>query len=268
MFLSPPPENLLKRDPGTLLYRFRLGSGRVLLKRYLHASPWLALRARLFPSRARREFAALCELRGRGIPTLEPVACGEEDHGPMRRGSFLATVFLEGAMTLEAFLDSWPPRAERDRVLGEVAALVRRMHEAGLAHGTLFPRNIMLPGAPGSGPLVFDAPHGRFHPGPVPEAARADDLACLYRFCHPWITAGEKARFLGTYLGRAPTEGLGPAGRRLAGRILASAAFTRSWRRKLAFHLRRWTGRPHPRAPAPPRPRGPSPGSRRPAPPG
>lgn len=243
-FLSPPAAARVKHDPGTDLFVFPLGEGRVFLKRYSYDAWYLRLRARVFPSRARREFQVLSELAARGIPTLEPVACGELDEGPWRRASFLATVFRDEATTLEARLDREPGPAERDELLARVAGAVRHMHEAGFAHGGLFPRNLIVGSAPDTPVQVFDAPFGTFFPGPVPAGARAADLACLLRFSSPVVTTAERARFLRRYLGRPAAAGWGPAGRRLARATLASSAFTRSVRRKLLFHLARLRGRP------------------------
>lgn len=243
-FLSPPPERRLKRDPGTSLFVLPLGRGRAFLKLYTYDTWYLQLRARLFPSRARREFHVLEELTTRGVPTLAPIACGERDRGPWRLSSFLATVHREGAATLEARLDAHPPRAERARLLGRVAEAVRHMHEAGFSHGTLFPRNLMVGSDPGDPVLVFDAPFGRFHTGPAPFGSRAADLACLLRFTSPGVAATERGRFLRHYLGRSPGSGWGREGRRLARAVLASSAFTRSLRRKLLFHVARLLGHP------------------------
>lgn len=242
-FLSPSRNRRIKRDPGTSLFVVPLGNGQCFLKLYTYDAWYLRLRARLFPSRARREFRVLQELARRGIPTVEPVACGEQDEGPWRLASFLATVYRDEATTLEARLDGEPSRTERDELLARVARAVHEMHEAGFSHGTLFPRNLMVGQDPDHPVLVFDAPFGRFHDGPAPESTRAADLACLLRFTSPVVTKSERARFLRIYLERAAGEGWGPAGRRLARAVLASSAFTRSLRRKLLFHLDRLRGR-------------------------
>lgn len=260
--LSAARNSLIKEDPGTQLSRMQLAGHEVMVKRYDYTNLFLRLRARIFPSRARREHQVLAQLLELGIPTLEPLAFGEIDAGPRRLSSYLITVFLDQAVTLEALLDGWPPRRERRRALATVARLVARAHQAGFLHGTLFPRNILLV-EESSGelrPHLFDAPFGRFLGRPLTRAERVLDLVCLLRFAHPWLTRGEKARFLRDYLERPPTEGWGPEGRALAESTLASSAFTRSVRRKLAFHLRRLRGLPHPRPQVPPRPEEPAPG--------
>jgi tRNA A-37 threonylcarbamoyl transferase component Bud32 len=234
----------VKRDPGTSLFVLPLGQGKAFLKLYTYDAWYLRLRARLFPSRARREFQVLTELARRGIPTLDPIACGERDRGPLRLASFLATVHRDEATTLEARLDEAPPRPERDELLARVARAVRSFHEKGFSHGNLFPRNLIVGREPDHPVLVFDAPFGHFHPGSAPESARAADLACLYRFTSPVVSASERARFLRIYMGREAGEGLGLAGKRMARAALSSSAFTRSVRRKLLFHLARLQGRP------------------------
>lgn len=250
-FLDPDPAHQVKEDPDTLLYRYRLGDGEVFTKVYRYLSLPVQLRARAFPSRARREFRVLAELRRRDLPTLEPVACGEEDQGWRRTRSFLVTRFARGAVMLEDLLATagagqrLAGRAERLRWLRAAGRLARRMHEAGFEHGTFFPRNLLLPCRDGptdlKGMILSDAPWGRFHPGPVPVAGRARDLACLYRWFPPGrVSGGEALQVLRAYLGLAPRGPLPPEARRLAAAALASAAFTRSVRKRALFHLSRW----------------------------
>lgn len=251
---APPRAAMVKEDPGTRLYRLRLPDAaaapglEVLLKVYSYDGWFLALRARLGTSRARREFEVLRELARRDIPSLEPIAFGEVDRGALRLESSLVTRFVDGAWMLEDLVPLTPDPRARGAALEAVARAVAAMHARGFFHGTLFPRNILLPGegADFEGPLIFDAPFGRFHPGEVPDAARAADLACLYRFRDRRLTRGEIARFFRAYLGRAPGTGWGAAGRRLIRAVLRSSAFTRSYRRKARFWLANLFGVPGP----------------------
>jgi tRNA A-37 threonylcarbamoyl transferase component Bud32 len=252
--LSNAADFLFKEDPGTQLFCMPLGENRVMLKHYHYDSLFLRLRARLFASRARREYEILAQLKTLEIPTLEAVAYGEIDSGPQRLSSYLVTKFLESSLTLEAFLNLWPERRERSRVLEDVAQLVADFHAKGFFHGTLFPRNILLSKGMPCAPRVFDAPFGRFLGRPLTAQERGRDLACLLRFCHPWVSTAERGRFLRVYLGRPPGQGWGPGARSLIRATLGSAAFTRSVRKKVLFHLRRLRGIPQPQGDVGPRP--------------
>ncbi len=234
---TPPESCLVKADPDTRLYRLPWGSGQAFLKIYSYSPWWVALRARGFESRARREARVLEELARRGIPAPVLLACGEEDRGPLRTRSLLLTVNVEGAESFEDRLIPLWKAAERAPVFVAAAAALRRMHEAGFLHGNLFTRNLMVParGSPLEAfpPLVLDAPWGCFFPGPVPWERRADDLACFLHFKHPAVSRAELLRFVRLYLGRPRGQGLGEEGRALARRILRSTAWTRSVRKRL-----------------------------------
>lgn len=229
-----PDEFLAKEDPGTRIYFFPLGGFRAVLKVYSYDSIFVAVRARIFKSRARREYENLVAAEIRGVPVAEALAVGEVDAGPMRRASYLVTRFVEGATMLEAYRPRAPGAPHPGTVLRAVAELVRTAHRAGFFHGSLFPRNVLL--AP-AGPRLIDVPFARLFEGPVPLAHAADDLACLLRFRHPEWTPRLAARFLRQYLGRPPGKGWGEEGRELAEAVLASTADTRSVRRKLALRL-------------------------------
>lgn len=239
-FLSPSPSTRVREDPDSALFRLPAPTGDWMLKVYRHRPWYLALRARMFPSRGRRELAVLEELLRRGIPGLVPIAAGEEDWGPLRTKSFLVTKFWKGSTTLEAWCDQDPSEAERDRVFPKLAKQLRHMHEQGFLHGSLFPRNIGLHLEESPSIRFFDAPFGRFFDGPVPLEKRADDLACLMRFFSPhFFSRHEKGRLFRLYLDRSPGEGWGDEGRALARAILRSPAFTRSLRRRF---LHWWAG--------------------------
>ncbi len=242
-FLSPLDSCLIKEDPGTKLYRLEFQGGAALHKLYSYDNLFLKLRARLFQSRARREFEILRALAARNIPTLTPLCYGEENRDIRRLHSFLVTALLENVETLEARIQAKPERNRRLETLDTIARSVRAMHQAGFCHGTLFPRNILLCPQDTFEPKIFDAPFGRFVKRPLTRTERANDLVCLLRFTDPCVTRAEKARFLRVYLGRSPGTGWGKEGKRLAEAIFQSSAFTRSVRRKILFRWSRLLGK-------------------------
>lgn len=123
------------------------------------------------PSRAAREFRALCVFRERlcdgAVP--EPVAFGERRTLFLLREAFLLTLAVPGAVSLSS-------AAVPSEVLGSFLA---RLHRAGLLHGSLFARNVLL--APDGSICVVDLDRAQMHaPGHLPSLTRrARDLEFL-----------------------------------------------------------------------------------------
>lgn len=130
--------------------------GSLFVKRYFYPGFKRRLKAMLRGtffgrSRARLEFVSLALLRSRGIQTVRPIAYGERRVWHFLRSCFLITEGVPGAVTLadlalgtdgdEAVRLSFP---QRRRVITALAAQVRRMHDAGLVHGRLFWRNVLI----------------------------------------------------------------------------------------------------------------------------
>jgi hypothetical protein len=83
--LSPPEAALLKREPGTLVWRETRADGvRMVAKLYRRRGLFTFLRSRAFRFRAEREFRRLRHLQRAGIPCTEPLgwtAGRSEEHG-------------------------------------------------------------------------------------------------------------------------------------------------------------------------------------------
>ncbi len=107
------------------------------------------LRRLLRLSASRAEFERGLEVAGRGIPTPEPLACGENVGHPAT--GFLLTRTLPAGAPLDYFLEtSLPALATRHRVrlrqciaraLGRFLAL---LHDAGVTHRDLHPGNLLV----------------------------------------------------------------------------------------------------------------------------
>lgn len=87
---------------------------------------------------AGNEWNALNLLTRIGVPTMTPVAFGQQGSNPAHRHSFLITEELTGTTSLEDLCATWPtqpPRFARRKALNEqLATLVRQMHTHGLNH--------------------------------------------------------------------------------------------------------------------------------------
>ncbi|MHC4473527.1 MAG: lipopolysaccharide kinase InaA family protein [Planctomycetota bacterium] len=194
--------------------RIRLAGLDLHVKRHRY-SPRAALRAALrntwlWPSRAAREFQMLAAFRALAGPDVAPapVALGEERVLGLLRSSFLATATVLGARPLDR---QTPEGRDAARRLGRFLASI---HGAGLSHGRLFARNLLVTD---TGFAVVDLDRARsVGTGRRPsEAARARDLAFLDESV-PGVSPRDRLRTLRDYLGGRPS---GPERRRLLAAI-------------------------------------------------
>ncbi len=147
-----------------------------------------AFRGTLFgKSRARREFEFLTEMRRRQIPTVRPIAYGDDYGRAFLRASFLITEGAEGFQSLDLFgLDvvchDSLKRTQRLELTRGLASTIRKMHDAGIRHGGLYWRNILVCIRPNGayGFLLIDPDaHGRLNTSRVPDADVEADLSEL-----------------------------------------------------------------------------------------
>lgn len=179
---------------------------------------------------AQPEWDAICDFQEIGIPTMTPVACGRKG-----RESLLLTLAIEGCEKLS----DWMKRTLRPinseqvaaarRIICEVAAVVRKMHHAGLHHQDLYAGHILLPHDAARGVHLLDL-------GRVRRVRNLEmiwivkDLAQLH-YSARWFTMTDHLRFLQFYLGR-PIQA---ADRTLIRRILRKAASIRQHSLKHGF---------------------------------
>lgn len=165
---------------------------RIFVKRYRfdtrQARLATAFRGGLFGrSRARFEYQFLMEMRRRGVPAVRPIACGEKRQRGVLRACVLITEAVPDVVSLQDLVqrrhrqNGLAPRERRDLVTS-LAAAIRGMHMAGIQHGGLFWRNILVSrnGDTGWGYHFVDPERsGRLFDGPVPLRAVVSDLAAL-----------------------------------------------------------------------------------------
>lgn len=160
---------------------------------------------------ARPEWDAIVEFHRLGIPTMMPIACGEQDGR-----SILMTAALEDCTRLDHWFATaesrWPDQqATRQHLLTTLAHLVRQMHAAGYHHQDLYLCHVLWPNARGPA-LLYLIDLGRVQRHSRWTAGRwiAKDLAQLL-FSAKDCSRSEQLRFLRTYLQRP----LQPRDRRL-----------------------------------------------------
>ncbi|MCH8148020.1 MAG: SCP2 sterol-binding domain-containing protein [Planctomycetes bacterium] len=185
---------------------------RIYIKRYRYRGLTARLkgmfRGTLFgKSRARFEYDVLAEMRRRGIPAVRPIAYGERRSGGFLKACFLITEGLTRAPSLDVLSarpvsDPLQGPHERRRLIEVLARDLRNMHRAGVKHGGLFWRNILVTrdtdGACRSH-LIDPDRKGRCRDGAV---RRGDTVSDLADFVSSGIHRGQRTdlvRFLRAY---------------------------------------------------------------------
>jgi len=193
-----PGENLIKAEYHTLVWSESLpGGGRAIMKMYRRRPFFDPVRRWLIPYRAEREFRVLSHLVRHGIPCSEPLSWSHGRHDPHGLHELLVTREVEGATALDKLLQR--PDAVTD--LAPLLCLVRRMHDCGVSHGGLAPRNILVtfpsPGVPAF--HVIDMSYSCIFPSGIAgtRMAHFDLLDLIYRLrrhfpqasCDAWLAA-------------------------------------------------------------------------------
>ena len=166
------------------------GPATVFLKRYRYDRLGQRIkqmfRGTLFgKSRARREYEFLGEMRRRQVPTVRPIAFGDRRRGAFLRASFLITEGSAGFLSLDLFAlraarAGTLTRIDERTLVERLATTIRSMHQAGVRHGGLFLRNILVHArADGAFDFALLDPdtHGRFSDSPVTSSDAAADLS-------------------------------------------------------------------------------------------
>ena len=136
---------------------------------------------------AKTEKLAIEKLDAIGIPTTPLVAFGESGFNPATKQSFLVTRDLGNIVSLEDYCADWLEKPPTDKFKREliiaVAALAKKLHEAGLAHRDFYICHLCLDAdllAKGKIKLYLIDLH-RVTMGHVPKGrAVMKDIAALY----------------------------------------------------------------------------------------
>jgi heptose I phosphotransferase len=158
--------------------------------------------------RGQAEYAALNTMRELGIPAVRAVAYGERRAAHFLSACFLITEEVPGAQNLTAFaLQTADGRlrltpVQRHLLIRALATQLAALHAAGLSHGNLFWRNLLVRDGPDSRPEFFfvDA-----HPLHAWERLGAgvnwwwSELAQVAVSALPFTTRAERVRFVRHY---------------------------------------------------------------------
>lgn len=190
------------------LRRVRTADGPVLVREYGKGGLLRALRGRLFRGawRPLEELVLQRRLLALGVPVSEAVGCVVLRRPGGWRG-FLLLREVEQALDLEAVLYGQRPpcRAARRVLLERAGVAVRALHDAGVPHPDLHPKNLLVTSE--GRVLVLDLDRARPCEGLLPEETRLSNLVRLGRSVEKHRLKGLKAgrrdalRFLTGYAG-------------------------------------------------------------------
>lgn len=154
-------------------------------------------------SSAWRESHFARRLTAIGVATMRCAAVAEEMRGPLERRSALLVATVPGE-SLERWLPRhWPalPRVARSALVGQVAALARVMHQAGMFHRDFYPAHLFVAWPTADRPEVHLIDLARMLERPLRrERWRVKDLAALVHGLPECVSRGDRLRFLRWYL--------------------------------------------------------------------
>ncbi len=192
-----------------VLRRFDAAMGPLFVREYRKGGLLRAVRGRRFHGRLRPldELVLLRRLLAAKVPVPEAVGAVVK-HGLLGWRGFLLTKEVEAALDLETFLydPSCLPVVYPREALADAGRSVRRLHDAGVSHADLHPKNLLLAGRTGE-ILVLDLDRARPFDGLLPDEERLSNLVRLGRAVEKHrlrgMRVGRRAalRFLGGYTG-------------------------------------------------------------------
>ncbi|HWV15927.1 MAG TPA: lipopolysaccharide core heptose(I) kinase RfaP [Cellvibrio sp.] len=93
---------------------------------------------------AKNEWLALNRLRALTIPSLEPVAYGEQKTSPALKKSFIVTRELSGVVQLDHYFQQPVALAEKSMLVRKLADIARELHLGGINHRDFYLCHFML----------------------------------------------------------------------------------------------------------------------------
>jgi tRNA A-37 threonylcarbamoyl transferase component Bud32 len=141
----------VKTGPHRVVYRADLPAGAVFVKHFKVPSWREILRQWVRRGKGRNEGKRAVRLARIGVPTITPIALGEQRRRKFLFENYLVTPEIPGTVPLDEFLENRLPHLPatiRPRVKREVgrriAELTARIHEAGFLHQDFHPGNLLV----------------------------------------------------------------------------------------------------------------------------
>lgn len=166
-----------------------------------------------------KEMVNALRYKRRLIPAIEPVFF-ERAQCPEGERAVLVTEYLDGYVSLDELVEGWqekgrPSHARRRRIIKAVARAIRKIHQGGLMHNSLYPKHIFLKDTGEAIRVRFiDLEKNRWFP--LGERRMIKDLATLNRRSPDWSRT-DRLRFLMDYLG---TDVMDPRFRKIFWKIV------------------------------------------------
>jgi tRNA A-37 threonylcarbamoyl transferase component Bud32 len=231
-WLNSGHATVIKQGPHRVVYRVELpGLGcHVKHNRISDVRSWL--RALVRPSKARTEHQRALLVAARGVPTIVPLALGEECPAFGPRDSFLVTRTLDGAMMFHTFVETQLPTLPADRqarlrrhLAVRLGEFIARVHEAGIRHDDLHCGNILVQLAADDQPCFYLVDLQSVHLGPpLGWPASRDNLVVLSRWPSLRTSRTDRLRFWRAYCRAREAHGATP---------VPPPAVTKEWARQL-----------------------------------
>jgi hypothetical protein len=198
--LHPAAGVVLKREPGTVIWRERLGDGTEAVIKLYRRGLLKWWRSHLSSFRGANEFEALQKLESLGERCTRPLFWGHGSFGGHGRGELLATEWQSDCRPLDELLAA-DPDARRTLDLTPLWATLGRLHDAGLYHGTFLARNILVRGgADGAQFILLDMPRCHIFPHGIRGTRMARyDLLFMANTLRRFLPADDVPRWLTAY---------------------------------------------------------------------
>ncbi len=230
----------IKAGPHRIVYRVDLAEGTVYLKHFLVPDWRATIRQWVRRGKGRNEGRRSEHLATIGVPTITPVALGEQRKRKFLFENYLVTLAILGATPLDEFVEhrlpDWPEPLRsriRQKLARDLAVMTARLHDAGLLHYDFHPGNILVRFAADLDPelVMIDLDALRKSRRVTWKLAR-QNLALLDHFFWLRSSRTDRHRFLKAYL---RNRNQAPSNLRQFGRQIEDT--TRIWAERL---WRRW----------------------------
>jgi len=163
---------------------------------------------------AMQEVRAIDAVRAAGLDTMTVAGYGCRGHNPSRQESFLVTDELADTLSLEEVGESWLEAGEvpvgfKRELIRRVAAIARRMHDAGINHRDFYLAHFLMPASAvhardETAPLFLIDLHRSQVRRTVPRRWRVKDLGGLYFSTARYgMTRRDVLRFVREYSGQS-----------------------------------------------------------------